>query len=226
MQCAVRMNTILAELTPEELAEVEELLVHQQLKKGEVIFCEGEKMHGSYIVKSGAVKLYKRSREGERQILRVLKEGKIAGLCALRTKSNYGHTAETMEKSILCYLNKNKLDKLLSLNEDLSSKFLKVLADEIDRAYEKIYLLGTKSAKEKMANFLMSLAAGKNEPVQDGIELQLAMSRDDIADMLGISTETAIRVLSEFKDKDLISGKGKYLTIDDVGELEKIADEF
>ncbi|SDC40927.1 MULTISPECIES: Crp/Fnr family transcriptional regulator [unclassified Candidatus Frackibacter] len=222
VQCSVRMNSILADLTPEELVKVEELLVDQELKKGEVLFRQNEKMHGCYIVKSGRVKLYKHSSAGQGQILRVINPGEIVGLCALRKKSNYGHTAEAMEDSVVCYLNKTRLNELFAINPSLTEKFIATLTEEVSTAYERIFLLGTKTAREKVANLLISLATADDKALIDGMELSLSLSRAEMAEMLGVSMETAIRVISDFKDEGLIAGQGKHLIIKDATGLEAV----
>ncbi|SJZ92669.1 Crp/Fnr family transcriptional regulator [Selenihalanaerobacter shriftii] len=222
VKCSVRMNSILAELSSEELKEVEKLLIDQEVKDGEKLFYQGEDMHGCYIVKSGKIKLYKSSLNGQGQILRVVAPGEIVGLCALRDKSNYGHTAEAIGDSVVCYLNKSKLDKLFTINASLTKNFISALTDEVTNAYNRIFLLGTKSAKEKVANLLISLATGENKELVDGMQLNLTLTRAEMADMLGVSMETAIRVISGFKNKGLIIGQGKNLIIKDAAGLKAV----
>lgn len=222
VNCSIRMKSIMSDLSSEELEKVEKLLVKKEVKEEQILFKEGDKMHGCYIVEQGKVKLFKASAMGEGQILRIITQGEIVGLCSLRNKKRYGHTAQAMEGSKLCYLNKSKLDHMLALNPKIMDKVISSLANEVEKAYERIYVLGTKSAKEKIAKLLISLVKGSGLEFKDGVEVNLSLSRSEMAELFGVSTETVIRNISDLKQEGILSGEGKKLFIEDVESLKEM----
>lgn len=225
VKCSIRLQSIFADLDERELQQVENLMVAQALAKRQVLFAEGEPMHGFYLLKAGAVKLYKTSPAGREMILRITQPGEMLGLCALRGKANYGHTAEALVDSDLCYFSTRKLDDLFTTNPVIARKMLGALTKEVNEAYERIYTLGTKDARQRLADLLISLAGDYGEKLPEGIGLRVSLSRGELAELLGTTVETAIRLVSEFKRQGLIETREKKLVILNLEGLHHISSE-
>lgn len=225
VRCSIRLQSIFADLDERELQQVEGLMVGQTLAKRQILFAEGEPMHGFYLLKAGAVKLYKTSPSGREMILRITQPGEMLGLCALRGKENYGHTAEAMVDSDLCYFSTRKLDDLFTTNPVIARKMLGALTKEVSEAYERIYTLGTKDARQRLADLLISLAGDYGERTPEGVALKVLLSRGDLAELLGTTVETAIRLVSDFKRRGIIETREKRLLILNMEAIHHISSE-
>lgn len=166
------------------------------------IFREGDPAQHLYTITAGAVKLYKLLSDGRRQITAFLFPGDFFGLSI---HGNYAYTAETMSSVMLCKFPRRKLEALFDEMPMLEKKLLGATTQELVAAQEQMLLLGRKTAREKLATFLVGLwhrlaTKGDKLPL-----FTLPMSRSDIADYLGLTIETVSRTLTSFKREGLIS---------------------
>ncbi len=172
----------------------------QRLQAGQQLFGEGDRADGIYEVASGIVRLYKLLPDGRRQIIGFLSDGHLLGLAH---RENYVHTAEAVTPVTLHRYSRAGFDRLLDEVPSLARRLLSATSDELRAAQDQMLLLGRKSACEKIASFLLTIASLQGED-GDADEVQVPMARCDIADYLGLTVETVSRTLAKLKQDEII----------------------
>ena len=184
---------------------------------------EGDECTGLYIIRLGRVKLVRTSSSGKEQIIRILEPGGLLGLEAFYDKSTYTNTAISMDETDLCYLERGAFLKILVDEPEVAIKIMAALSRELDHAYESIGNLGLMSAREKLAHLIYSLSIEYGVKEDGVVRLHLELSRLEMAELLGITQETSIRLLKSFKDEGLLEIKRKELVIKSMDELKRIS---
>ena len=172
----------------------------QTVAPGESLFIEGDPADNFYEVLSGTVRLHKLLPDWRRQITGFLSAGHLLGLSHANA---YVYSAEGIGPvTVLCYP-RARMDRLMDEVPGLARRLLAAASDELRQAQDQMLLLGRKTAAEKMASFLAALAALQGG--EDADEVELPMSRNDIADYLGLTMETVSRTLAKLKRDRLIA---------------------
>lgn len=225
-RCAVRPLTICAALRDHELHLLSRVMTKRKFAAAEVMFDEGDAADSVYNITSGAVKTYKLLPDGRRQITGFLFEGDFLGLTG-PGRPSFAFSAETVTAVEACRFDRRRLDDLLSRHHELEHRLLGVASNELATVQDQMLLLGRKTAKERLASFFLQLsrrAAGRGEP-EDPIALP--MSRSDIADYLGLTTETVSRTITQLKTTGVISLMPENrVSISDMAALAELADGF
>ncbi len=214
-----------------ELSKLDSSKVSNRYKRGQVIFFEGNNPMGLFCVSQGTIKVYKTSADGKEQILRFAGPGDFLGYRALVAEEPYSASAETLEDAMICYIPKEAFLKTMAAEPELSKQMLKTLCHELGVANERILHMAQKNVRERLAETLLLLQETyiKTKRVHTlseaevPLDLCLQLPREDIANLTGSSTETVIRLLSEFKDEGLIALKGKEIRILNQAKLERTA---
>jgi len=218
--CRIKDNTLFSDLTDEQLEVFKEAVKTSLHKKRDVIFVEGDPCPGFYVVKSGRVKLLKTSRDGKEQIIKILQPGELLGMETFYDGKRYGNTAMAMDDCEICFIEKRTFFDIIGRHPTIAKKIIIALSKELDNAYSKIGTMGLLNAKEKMAHLLYTLAKDYGSNENGRIKLNLSLSRLEIAELLGITQETAIRLLKSFKDDGIIEIKRKEIIIKSPAKLE------
>jgi CRP-like cAMP-binding protein len=223
-QCIVRQLNSLKTLTANELSKISACKTSKVIKKGEVIFDEGEHINGVYCIKDGVCKISKMSSNGRDQIIHLVKKGDILGERSLINDDVANLKATAINDMEVCFIPREEIIKDLEKNSDFSMNILKDLASSLKTADNVIVDMAQKTVKQRLAEMLLNLEEkfGHN---RDHI-LDIHLSREDIANIIGTATESAIRLLSEFKREKIISLKGKNISLIDIPKLKKIAQGF
>jgi CRP/FNR family transcriptional regulator len=161
---------------------------------------EGDPIDHYYRIVSGTVRLYRSIADGRRQVIDFLSVGDCFGLTGLDCHA-YG--VEAVSRVIMIRYPRHLLEAAVQSDPDLACRLFRLACAELDRAQEQMLLLGRKSAEERIASFLLRLAAPAGEGAGRPV-VTLTMSRLDIADHLGLTIETVSRTLSRFKRDGLI----------------------
>ena len=168
----------------------------------EVIVCEGDASTFVFEVLKGVAKLYKLTPDGRRQVTGFVYPGQLFGLSL---HGSYVYTAEAITPMSLCLYPRSKLDQLAARIPGLAQSLLALTTRELIAAQEQMLLLGRKTATEKIASFLVWHSEAEAVRGGDGRTLYLPMTRADIGDYLGLTTETVSRVLNALKNRGTIS---------------------
>ncbi|HSA60292.1 MAG TPA: Crp/Fnr family transcriptional regulator [bacterium] len=221
--CGSRVLGVLCSLDKAGLEECSEHKTTNQYKKGQVIFYEGNQSYGLYCIFAGRVKLYKTGVDGRQQIVRIAGPGDLLGYRSLFAEEPYAATAEVLEDATICCVDRNAFFPLLSKNPQLSLNIIRKLARELRDAEDLATSIAHRSVRERMAELLLMLKETYGKPVKSGVRIDLQLSREEMADMIGVTQETAIRLLSEFKKDGLIDVKERDITVLDAKGLVETA---
>lgn len=221
--CSSRLLGVMCNLEAKALKECSDHKTTNTYKKSQIIFYEGNQPYGLYCIFSGRVKLYKSGVDGKQQIVRIAGPGDLLGYRALFSEEPYTATAETLEDATICCVDKNTFFPLIGRNPDLALNLIKKLARELREAENLATSIAQHSVRERMAELLLMLKETYGKPGKKGILIDLRLSREEMAEMIGITQETAIRLLSEFKTDGMIDVKDRDITILDAKALLKTA---
>ncbi len=220
--CTVRHLTLCAALEPHELAEISAIVSSVELARGDPLFDEGEPAQHLFNVTSGAVKVYKLLADGRRQMTGFLFPGDFLGLA---NEETYAYSAEAVTHTVLCRFPRRKLERLLEKYPKMEHRLLGMASHELAVAQEQMLLLGRKTAREKIASFLLMLSRRSVQRGQNGNPVVVPMSRNDIGDYLGLTTETVSRTFTQLKQGGSISLlPGGKVEMADRARLEDIAE--
>mgnify|MGYP000055947997 CR=1 FL=1 len=219
-QCIVRQLNSLKSLKKEELLRISACKTSKTIKKGEVIFDEGDHINGVFCISDGVCKVSKMSSNGRDQIIHLVKKGDILGERSLINDEAANLKATAINDMEVCFIPRDEIINDLSKNPEFSMNVLKDLASSLKIADNFIVDMAQKTVKQRLAEMLLNLIKkfGTN---RDNV-LDIHLSREDIANIIGTATESAIRVLSQFKKEGLISTKGKHIKIEDIEGLKRI----
>ncbi len=219
-QCESRFDSIFSELKPSELEQVAQNKCGNIYKKDQVIFYEGHIATGLYCINKGRVKIYKSNQEGKQQIIRLAKDGDIIGYASMITGEAYSSSAEALEDAQVCFIPKNVFLGIVESNSELFMKLIQLLSRDMKETENRFITMAQNTVRERLAEALLML---KEFCGHDDHGLNIALSRQDIANIVGTSTETTIRLLADFKDEKLIDFIGKKIKILDSRALIKAA---
>lgn len=211
--CSSRILGVLCDLDSAGVNECNQHKTTNTYKKGQVIFYQGNQAYGLYCIFAGRIKLYKIGVDGKQQIVRIAGPGDLLGYRSLFADEPYHATAEALEDATICCVDKNAFFPMLSKNPQLSLNIIKKLARELRAAEDMATSIAHRSVRERMAELLLMLKETYGKPGKKGIRIDLQLSREELAEMIGITQETAIRLLSEFKLDGLIEVKERDITI-------------
>ena len=197
----VREIAFCADLSHDEVKRLATVRCHASLPASYTVFREGDLVDHVYSIANGAVKLYKLLPDGRRQIIGFLFSGDIFGL---GTDDGYCYTAETITATQLCRFTHRKLDTLMVEIPRLERRMFTMAVKDLMAAQEQMLLLGRKTAREKVATFLVKLSQRSVKAGQPASPVALPMSRADIADFLGLTIETVSRTFTQLKRDNII----------------------
>ena len=189
----------------------------RHFKKNQVIYYEGDKGNGLYVVLTGKVKAIKLAEDGRELMTGIYAADDYLGIHAMLSNEAYSDTATALEDTSLCLIPKDQLDQLLHLYPDVSHEFIKILSNDIREKEEQLLQLAYNSVRKKMAGAILRLISHGET---DGESFKI--SREDLAAMAGMATETVSRTLSDFKDEGLIDKKGSVITVLSQARLAKM----
>lgn len=169
--------------------------------RDQTIFTEGDPALSVRIITAGMVRIVRLLADGRRQIIGFLQPGDMLGLALA---GNYLYSAEAVTPVTLRRLTRSQLDALLERDPDLRKRLLAATATELQVAQDQMVLLGRKTAVERLASFLLAQAKRRTPEPEDHCRVELPMTRADMADFLGLTTETVSRAVTKLKTTRLI----------------------
>lgn len=221
-QCIVREFSSLKALSKDELLKISDCKTSHTIKKGDVIFEEGENVNGIYCIKDGICKLTKLSANGKDHIVKLVSKGELLGQRSMISDEPVNLSAVALEDMEVCFIPKTEVMGFFDKNNQFSMNVMRSICGDLKDADDHIVNLAQKTVKERLAETLLYLSDtfGKNE--DNSLKVQL--SRDELASMIGTATESCIRLLSDFKKLDLIELNGKKIILKDINKLKKMAE--
>ena len=218
-----KSESILNDLPAADLNLLTSRQTVQTCKKGEIIFREGTYPDGIYYITSGKIKKYKVDKHGKEQIIYVANTGELIGYHAILAEDRYPDFAAALEESTIVFIPKEDFIKTLQQSEVLSRLLLKTLSHEFAVLANSITMFAQKSVRERLAMQLIVLREKYKVNFQPGQPVEINMSRDDLASLVGTARENVVRMLSEFKADNIVETKGRVIIVHDVAKLISIA---
>ena len=198
-------------LDSDQVCMIRGLLGKQTFESRQVVFRQGDASDWLYVIRSGQIKLTSCGPDGHEQIIRIGVAGHMLGFNTVDDR-HHSYSAETLTPVRVCTIRHRDMLRVLEQNPRVSRRLVDLLNQELAQAHLLIRVLGQKTSAEKVALFLLSLVP---EPADQARmhELPLPLSRQEIADMLGLTVETVSRLMSELKRRQIIEAPRGHLRI-------------
>ncbi|MBN2777757.1 MAG: Crp/Fnr family transcriptional regulator [Bacteroidales bacterium] len=223
-QCNLEIKTIFKKLSPEQIEYATNNKNCSIVKKGTVLYQEGNRISGIYCINKGVLKIYKTGTEGKEQIIKFAKKGDVIGYRSVIISEPACTSVKVIEDAVLCFISSQELYHLLRENSEFGIEMLQIACKELGEANDYITDIAQKSVKERLAEILLHL---KDEfGVNNEEVINLNLTREELANIIGTATESVIRLLSEFKSDGIIELQGRKIKILDASKLKKISNIF
>ena len=218
----IRKVTIFNTLNTQEQKEVAHYLADETFRKKETIFSEGDPSDWLYIVKKGKVKITKLSQEGKELILEVISPMEFFGGIAVVRGFPYPANAVAMEDTELLKIARTDLLSLMDRFPGLMYCMAMNIGDRIKGSHETLKSIALEKVEARIAALLVKLADKAGEKVPEGMLIQMKLTKQDIAEMVGTTVETSIRTMSKLTKAGIVSTKAGKIIIRDPDKLESL----
>lgn len=189
-------------------------------KNKQYIYSEGSHPSRLFYIVKGKVKTFKRNPDGKELIIDLYSAGDFLGYGALLDTAKYGETAETLEETIVTEIPKSEFEQLMGSNAVVMKKFIGILARNISEKEEQLLNMAYNSLRKKVADSLVTLYKKYNPEKKENFQIDL--TRENLASIAGVATESLIRTLSDFKNEKLVNMEGRKINILNFGKLERM----
>ncbi len=211
--------SVFARLNENEVRLVCERAYEKQYKKGKIIFFENDSPQKLYLLASGRVKLSMLSQEGKEKVLTILQEGDIFGEISLFDHDPHPLTAEVIEKSRLIIISWEDLESIIMEDPGLAIKIIKALSKKTRLLTSQVRGLVFQNAEGRLASLLCRFSREFGVDVKSGIMIELVLTHQEIANLLGASRVTVTKLLNQFKNEGIIKLYKRKIIIKDKKEL-------
>jgi CRP-like cAMP-binding protein len=220
-QCIVREFSTLKALNKEELLRIANCKTSYTIKKGDVIFSEGDMLNGIYCVKDGVCKMTKLSANGNEQIVKLIKKGELLGQRSLISDEPVNLAAVALEDMQVCFVPKAEIMGFFNNNPQFSLGVVRAICGDLKQADDHLVDMAQKPVKQRLAETLMQLHNDFGVDADNSLKIKL--SREELAGMVGTATESCIRQLADLNKQGLIQLSGKKIIIPDYNKLARFA---
>jgi CRP-like cAMP-binding protein len=217
---------ILSSLSQRDLEKVKPLFIEKQFGGDDYIFFEGDPASWLGVVLEGRVKMIKHSEAGKDVVLDLIAPGEMIGEVAAFNGEPYPATAQAMEPTVVASIHQDDYLRLLKQYPALALKVIEEQGRRLREAQDMIRSMAVERVERRIARILLKLAATTGSSSEDGITIELPLTRQDIAEMAGTTVETAIRTMSRFRKKGLVQTKRGQVIILEPHQLVQIAEEL
>ena len=214
---------LFAGLEPEDLRKIRSIALPKLVKKKEILFTDGEAAKGFYIVLSGKMKIYKVSPEGKEQILHIVSAPDAFAEAALFLEGTYPAFAEALSDCHLLFFPKRNFIQLIEKNPRLSINMIVTLSHYLKRFALLVEELSLKEVSSRIAKYLLDLSLRSVKEGRSPKEVELDLSKTQLALRLGTISETLSRTLAKMKAKGIIRVEGNRIQILNRQALEELA---
>lgn len=222
-QCRLGKICLPVALNTNDIVKLDEIVKRGRItQKGEHIYRANDPFHAVFAIRSGYVKTYRVTDDGEEQITGFYFPGEVFGMDGIN-KHKYANSAKALESTAICEIPFARFQELTTQLPSLQMHFFQLMSQEITTDQQLITMLSKKTAEQRIATLLLTISARNANRNMSATSFRLAMSRTDIGNYLGLTVETVSRTLSRFSKEGLIDLDQKEVRILDVEQLRKIA---
>ena len=222
--CLSSLNDLFKTLNNEQSKYLESQKICNEYRKGSILYKETSRIMGVYCICEGVLKIYKTGSDGKEQIVAFARSGDITGYRSILSNEAACTTAEAIQNAIVCQIPSNVIIELVKTNGDFALHLLKLTCRELNQANSFIKDIAQKTVRERLAETLLMLE--ETFGVTEEGYLNIILTREEIANIVGTATESVIRLLSEFRREKIISMKGKQLALKNKPYLKKLSKAF
>ncbi|MBK8882680.1 MAG: Crp/Fnr family transcriptional regulator [Bacteroidales bacterium] len=223
-KCSLESASIFKYLNPDEVTSINFEKDFRQYKRGDILYQEGNRISGFYCINSGIIKVFKTGFDGKEQIIRFAKKGDIIAYRSVLSNELACTSAKVIEDCQVCFIPSEILISFIKTNPNFALELVKLACHELGEANSFITDIAQKTVRERLAEVLLFLV---NDFGLDNQQyLNISLTREELANIVGTATESVIRLLSEFKSDKLVELNGRRIKIINTRGLEKISNVF
>lgn len=186
----------------------------QVVKKGDVLFNQGDPADVLYYIKEGSLKLVKITEAGEEVIIQIVGSGEAIGETSLFRDNTFTPlSAIAFEDTKICSLSRHSFEQVIMSDPKIAFQIIKALGERLDDTWEKITQLNTQTTQEKVISLFVRLAQEHGVPCKEGTLINLCLTQQDIASMIGASRVMVSQVIQELIKCSYISRKNKFYVL-------------
>lgn len=216
----LRKVPVFSQLSDEDLEQISSVTIEKTFRKGTIIFMAGDKGDAFYFVKSGKIKVFKTTADGRELIFTILNEGDVFAEVALFNDIEYPASTEVLEDARVGIIRNEDLENLIRKNSEIALHIIKVFSKKLYSSQQKVKELALGDTYARTAQTLIKIAENEGRQTDQGIEFQLNLSRQELANLIGTARETVSRVLSQFRKEGSILIDRKKIIIKDMRKLQ------
>lgn len=220
--CAYRSMSVFSMLAPGDLGEITLAKHCHRYERGDSVFEMGQYPNGLYCMNVGHIKIVRYSPEGREQIIRFAGSGDALGYASLLTGQPYSITAIAVEPTSVCFIPSDLIFRYLRDKPQMSLRVMQMMSQELQGTQRRIVELARKSVRERVAEALLVLRETFGTE-DDGETLNMPLTREEIADIVGTAPESLIRMLSELKSDHLIEINQRRIKVKNLKALIDVA---
>lgn len=223
-KCSFNSSSIFKYLNSDEVTSINYEKDFRQYQRGDILYQEGNRISGFYCINSGIIKVFKTGFDGKEQIIRFAKKGDIIAYRSVLSNEPACTSAKVIEDCQVCFIPSEILISFIKTNSGFALELLKLACHELGEANSFITDIAQKTVRERLAEVLLFLV---NDFGLDNQQfLNISLTREELANIVGTATESVIRLLSEFKSDRLVELNGRRIKIINTKGLEKISNVF
>jgi len=221
--CRSRLLGVFRGLGEQDLAGIDRGRVVHHYRKGQVLHYEGNPAQGVDCLRSGRAKVYRSAPRDRQHILRIAEAGDLLGLPSVLAGEVHASTAEMIEDGSVCHIDRDTIVGALGSSADALRAVTDLLASQLLHCEAERAELASGTVRERMASTLLDLTHRYGVASEGGLRIDVKLSREELAEMIGASPETAIRQLSEFRAEGIVSTRGRSILVADLTRLARAA---
>ncbi|MFZ5648461.1 MAG: Crp/Fnr family transcriptional regulator [Bacillota bacterium] len=215
----LRKIALFSYLDDHQLAEIDSMVMERNYQKGRILFVEGEPGEAVFFLREGRVKISKQSEDGREQILHFIHPGEMFAEVVLFDGGSYPATAEAVEDSKIGMIRNTDMERITLENPGIALGILKIMSRRLRLAQKQINELALMDTSRRMVSTLLFLAAEQGVPSEKGTVIDMSLTNQDLANMIGTSRETANRILSDLRRQKAVQVDKKQIVITDMKRL-------
>jgi len=206
-------------LDDEQLAEVEKVIIERSYQKGRILFMENEPGEAVFFVKTGRIKVTKQTEDGREHILHFINPGEVFAEVVMFAGGTYPATAEVVEDCTVGMIRNVDMDRIINANPGIALGLLRIMARRLRVSQQQLIELALLDTTRRAASMLLFLAGEQGISTDKGTEIDIPLTNQDLANLIGTSRETANRIINDFRRQKAIEVKKGRVTILDKYKL-------
>ncbi|MEW6410821.1 MAG: Crp/Fnr family transcriptional regulator [Nitrospirota bacterium] len=217
---------LFASLDGKEIQLLARLFIEENYKKGEYIFWENDDSEWFYVVSKGMVRILKHSADGKEIILEIVPPSEMFGAVAVLDRKPYPASAQAMDDTVVIKISRKNLFAVMDRFPSVALDVVSAMGKRLRDAHDMMKALAIERVERRIASILLKLSERVGLPEGRGIRIDIKLTRQDIAEMVGTTVETAIRTMSRFRKMGIIDIKNGKTVIIDKNRLKEITEDF